>query len=62
MAKSKGPKFYAVAKGRIPGIYHTWAQCEAQVSPSGLSPILYQQEIIVIAQYNIISSSSRPRR
>jgi hypothetical protein len=31
MAKSKGPKYYAVAKGRVPGIYNTWAECEAQV-------------------------------
>jgi hypothetical protein len=31
MAKSKGQKFYAVAKGHVPGIYNTWAECEAQV-------------------------------
>eukprot|EP00956_Cyclotella_meneghiniana_P010870 scaffold15231_cov66-Cyclotella_meneghiniana.AAC.8 len=31
MAKSKGPKFYAVAKGRNPGIYNSWAECESQV-------------------------------
>jgi viroplasmin and RNaseH domain-containing protein len=30
MGKSK-PKFYAVRIGRTPGIYHTWAECEAQV-------------------------------
>lgn len=23
--------FYAVANGRIPGIYKTWSECEAQV-------------------------------
>ncbi len=28
---SKGQKFYVVWKGRQPGIYPTWAQCEAQV-------------------------------
>lgn len=28
MAKNK---YYAVAKGRAPGIYETWAECEAQV-------------------------------
>ncbi|KAL7482776.1 hypothetical protein ACHAW6_008444 [Cyclotella cf. meneghiniana] len=28
---SKSRKVYAVAKGRVPGIYNTWAQCEAQV-------------------------------
>ena len=31
---SKGPynkKFYVVAKGRKPGIYATWDECEAQV-------------------------------
>jgi ribonuclease HI len=27
--------FYAVAKGRIPGIYKTWAECQAQVSGFG---------------------------
>ncbi len=26
-----GGKFYAVRRGRIPGIYRTWADCEAQV-------------------------------
>ncbi|KAL3801051.1 hypothetical protein HJC23_002344 [Cyclotella cryptica] len=31
MAKSKSRKFYAVAKGRVPGIYNTWVECEAQV-------------------------------
>ena len=30
MAKSKS-KFYAVAAGRAPGIYSTWAECERQV-------------------------------
>ncbi|EEB91647.1 hypothetical protein MPER_09965 [Moniliophthora perniciosa FA553] len=30
MAKSKGG-FYAVHTGRIPGIYSTWTECEAQV-------------------------------
>ena len=24
-------KFYAVRKGRKPGIYSTWSECEAQV-------------------------------
>lgn len=28
MAKNK---YYAVAAGRVPGIYETWADCEAQV-------------------------------
>ena len=23
--------FYAVARGRQPGVYHTWPECEAQV-------------------------------
>ncbi|VEU39873.1 unnamed protein product [Pseudo-nitzschia multistriata] len=32
MPKRKaGPKFYAVASGRIPGIYTTWAECQTQV-------------------------------
>lgn len=32
MAKqNKSPKFYVVWKGRKPGIYDTWAACEAQV-------------------------------
>jgi len=31
MAKqSKGPKFYAVRKGRKTGVYKTWAECQAQ--------------------------------
>jgi viroplasmin and RNaseH domain-containing protein len=24
-------KFYAVASGRVPGIYETWEECEMQV-------------------------------
>jgi viroplasmin and RNaseH domain-containing protein len=28
----KGTKFYAVKRGRVPGIYETWAEAEAQVS------------------------------
>jgi len=27
--------FYAVAKGRIPGVYKTWAECQAQVTGFG---------------------------
>lgn len=31
-SSSSGPSaFYAVARGRQPGIYHTWEECEAQV-------------------------------
>lgn len=28
---AKKPKFYAVRKGAVPGIYRTWAECEANV-------------------------------
>lgn len=28
-------KFYAVYKGRVPGVYHTWAECEKQVKGFG---------------------------
>lgn len=31
MGKRKKPQFYAVAKGRKPGIYHTWDECKFQV-------------------------------
>ena len=31
MSKRKKPQFYAVAKGRNPGIYHTWDECKSQV-------------------------------
>ena len=31
MAKKAKPSHYAVRVGRIPGIYATWAECEAQV-------------------------------
>ena len=30
MGKSSGPKFYAVRRGRTPGVFHTWAECEQQ--------------------------------
>lgn len=30
MGKSKGPKWYAVRSGRIPGVYATWSECEVQ--------------------------------
>jgi hypothetical protein len=29
MGKS-GPKFYGVRRGRVPGVFHTWAECEQQ--------------------------------
>ena len=32
MARSKGPKWYAVRKGRTPGVYTTWKECQAQTS------------------------------
>jgi ribonuclease HI len=40
MAKTKGPKFYAVAVGRVAGIYNTWDECKAQVrvSPDSHQP------------------------
>ena len=30
MGKNKGPKFYAVKIGRQPGVFASWAECEAQ--------------------------------
>ena len=30
MGKSKAPKFYAVRTGRQPGVFASWAECEAQ--------------------------------
>jgi ribonuclease HI len=32
MAKSKGPKYYAVAVGRVTGVYSTWEECKVQTS------------------------------
>ena len=29
--KNKATKFYAVARGRTPDIYHTWDECETQI-------------------------------
>mmetsp|Transcript_40943 Transcript_40943/g.73820 ORF Transcript_40943/g.73820 Transcript_40943/m.73820 type:complete len:357 (+) Transcript_40943:175-1245(+) len=34
MAKSKGSKVYAVARGRVPGIYSSWSECQAQTKGS----------------------------
>ena len=31
MPKSKKNKYYAVAQGRVPGIYLTWPEAEKQV-------------------------------
>jgi len=31
MPKTKQKKFYAVKKGRVTGIFNTWAKCEEQV-------------------------------
>lgn len=28
--KRNGPKFYAVRKGRTPGIYYSWPECQQQ--------------------------------
>ena len=30
MGKTKAPKFYAVKIGRQPGVFASWAECEAQ--------------------------------
>ena len=30
MAKSSGPKYYAVRVGRKPGVYNTWSECQEQ--------------------------------
>ncbi|KAI9057956.1 ribonuclease H-like protein [Trametes sanguinea] len=32
MGKSGKPGFYAVARGRVPGIYSTWDECQAQTA------------------------------
>ncbi|CCG84792.1 protein of unknown function [Taphrina deformans PYCC 5710] len=32
MGKSKGPKYYAVARGTRPGVYYDWPSCEKEVS------------------------------
>ncbi|TBU44551.1 Caulimovirus viroplasmin-domain-containing protein [Dichomitus squalens] len=32
MPKAGKPAFYAVAKGRVPGIYTTWDECQQQVT------------------------------
>lgn len=32
MVKNKNPRYYAVRTGRKPGVYHSWAECQAQVS------------------------------
>lgn len=40
MARSKKKNFYAVKRGRVPGIYSTWDECAAQVN--GFSGAAYQ--------------------
>lgn len=30
--KKQGPRYYAVVRGRKPGVYHTWDDAERQVS------------------------------
>jgi hypothetical protein len=35
MGKRNKPKFYAVARGRVPGVYTTWEECEPQVKSFG---------------------------
>jgi ribonuclease HI len=40
MAGSKGPKWYAVKKGRIPGVYRTWSECQSQTN--GFSCALFK--------------------
>ncbi|RPD56755.1 ribonuclease H-like protein [Lentinus tigrinus ALCF2SS1-6] len=32
MPKASKPGFYAVARGRVPGVYSTWGECQQQVS------------------------------
>ncbi len=53
MAKSKGPKVYAVAKGRKPGIYNTWGECQAQVSLFSFVCMQCLQKIAYHYQYFI---------
>jgi ribonuclease HI len=46
--------WYAVAKGRVPGIYATWAECEAQVKgvASVFKGFATQQEAMAFMQQN----------
>ena len=41
MPKGGGGGFYAVAVGRVPGIYSTWAECQAQTT--GFSKAKYKK-------------------
>lgn len=36
-----GAAYYAVARGRLPGVYSTWAECEQQVK--GFSGACYKK-------------------
>ena len=40
-AKIFAPKFYAVKKGKVPGIYHTWGECQKQID--GYSGAVYRR-------------------
>ncbi|KAI0067219.1 ribonuclease H-like protein [Artomyces pyxidatus] len=41
MPKASKPAFYAVKKGRVPGIYRTWDECEDQVK--GFNAAVYKK-------------------
>ena len=44
--RAAGPAFYAVRVGRTPGVYYSWADCEAQVRGTGTKAeceLLHQQ-------------------
>ncbi|TFK79390.1 ribonuclease H-like protein, partial [Polyporus arcularius HHB13444] len=69
MPKASKPGFYAVARGRVPGVYSTWDECQQQVSgflgnKHQKFPTLEQaraylaQQGVNVAESSIASSSS----
>lgn len=60
MSANKGKKFYAVKKGRNPGIYTTWAECHAQVSE--FKGAVFKSFVSIADAKKFIDEPDRPRR
>lgn len=53
-------KYYAVKKGKVPGIYHSWAECQAQTK--GYSGAIFKSFTTRVEAENFIDDSTSTSR
>ncbi|KAK9844842.1 hypothetical protein WJX74_007515 [Apatococcus lobatus] len=58
MPRKKGPKYYAVRVGRVPGIYDSWEKCKRQVD--GYSKPAFKSFFSQAEAEDFISASNQP--